>query len=114
MNDSYSATADGATLGQAGPEGGTIVRDEATSRGVRILLEADAGRSFYSVTCIIPDWLVHPRFFDAPGLAEAALEEMKGPLVALAATLPETRPPPGDPETWAAGTRLTAFISRFS
>lgn len=114
MNDLYEQTAGGATLGQEGPEGGTIVRDESTPRGVRILLEGDPGRSFYSVTCIIPDWLVHPRFFDAEGPAVAALEEMKAPLEALGRTLPEARPPPGHPDTWAAGARLTAFISRFS
>lgn len=112
--DQWVVTASGATIGQAGPEGGFIERDESTDRGVRILLEAEAERSFYSVTSYIPDWMAHPRFFDTRAAAEAAYEEMKQPLLELAAEVPELRPRPGAPETYAVGAKLAAFTVRFA
>ena len=109
----WKPTAGGATIGQPGPEGGVIDRDESTSEGLRILLESDPARNFYSVTCVIPEWLVHPRFFDARGPADLAYEEMKAPLRELAAQIPFPRPPPGSKETWEAGAKLSAFTTRF-
>lgn len=110
----WLATADGATVGQCGPEGGLIVLDESTSTGVRLLLEEAPERSFYSVTAIIPDWMVHPRFFDTRAAADLAYEEMRAPLLALSNDLPVPRPPPGHKDTYAGGAKLAAFMTRYS
>lgn len=111
--EQWEITAGGSTIGQSGPEGGFIERDESTARGLRILLETEPSRSFYSVTCFIPDWLVHPRFFDSREAAEAAYAEMRIPLEELAGQIPELRPPPAHPDTYAAGQKLAAFTVRF-
>ena len=110
----WAPTAGGTTLGAAGPEGGSIDLDESLESGVRILLESDAPRGFYSVTCIIPDWMVYPRHFDAWEKAEQAYREMKEPLAELASQIPENRPPPGHPDTLKAGQKLIAFTVRFA
>lgn len=109
----WEPTAQGATVGHDGPEGGFIERDESTPSGIRLIFEADASRSFYSVTCFIPDWLMHARFFDKREDALFAYEAMRVPLEELARALPERRPPPGHADTFAAGAKLAEFTVRF-
>ncbi|MBX5484607.1 MAG: hypothetical protein IRZ16_22515 [Myxococcaceae bacterium] len=113
-SEGWTQTADGSTLGQPGPEGGVIARDESAARGVRLLVEEDPSRTFYSVTAMIADWMAHARFFDNRADADRAFEEMKPALMELAAKLPEVRPPPADPETWRNGALLSAFVTHFA
>lgn len=110
----WSATASGSTLGQPGPEGGFIVRDESTAKGERLLLEEDPTRGFFVVVASIPRWLVHPRFFESSEAAARAFEDMKAPLLELSAKLPTTRPGPGTKELSAFGALLSEFVTRFS
>lgn len=107
-------TAGGTTLGSDGPQGGFISRDESTERGVRILLEEDPSRGFWSVTCAIPEWFAYPRVFDSAEAANRAYEEMRGPLVELAEGVPLHRAKPGTDEAYAAGAKLSAFMTRFA
>ena len=109
----WSKTASGMTVGQPGPQGAIITRDEENARGVRLTLEEDAARGLYSVTVSIPDWLNYPRFFSSAEAAHAGLEEMHEPLDAIGHELPEIRTPPGDPRTYEAGARLAALMARF-
>jgi hypothetical protein len=103
----------GSTLGLAGAEGGTIVRDEEHPAGLRLTLEEDASRSFHALTCTVSGWLVHRRYFDSDAKAAAAWDEMQPALVELVMQLPAGGPKGMDPETRAAGAKLGAFLARF-
>jgi hypothetical protein len=109
----WSETAAGSTLGQDGPQGGPVSRDDQNERGFRLILELDESRSFYAVTVSIPDWLMYARFFGSEIQAREALPEMREALDALVPTVPERRTPPGDPRTYEVGAKLATFMSRF-
>ena len=57
---------DGASIGQAGSEGGVIVRDDEHPWGARITLERDGGFAPFALTCGIYGWMVHTRWFQPP------------------------------------------------
>lgn len=76
----------GATLGQSGSEGGTIVLDDEHASGARITLERDTAHSVpFAITCGVYGWMVHTRFFSDRQTAQAAVDAMKPDLAALAA-----------------------------
>lgn len=76
----------GTTIGAAGPEGGTILRDELHPEGSRITLERTGSR--LAITCGVYGWMVHTRFFADESEAVAAYEEMKPALADVLARLP--------------------------
>lgn len=102
-------------VGSAGAQGGTVSRAERDpERGLALVLEEDASRGFWAVSARIDGWLLHTRFFDDGERAHAALEAMRSPLEALAATLPSGGPRPGTRDAFEAGPRLAAFTARFA
>ena len=110
---SWRLVEEGRTLGLGGTEGGIVVRDEEHPAGLRLTLEEDPARSFYSVTCGVVGWLVHSRFFDNEAAAHAAWDEMKPALLELVVQLPAGGAKPLEPATRAAGAKLGAFMARF-
>ncbi|MGA9524670.1 MAG: hypothetical protein WBV82_24645 [Myxococcaceae bacterium] len=110
---SWSATASGSTLGQGGPQGGPITRDEENARGFRLIVEEDPERSLFAITVTIPEWLHYARFFESSEEAFAALAPMRDALDALAPDVPPVRPPPGDPRTYEVGAKLSELMTRF-
>ena len=81
----WSPMEDGGTLGEQGPDGGVVIRDEEYSGGARITLaRGDGGGS--SITCGVYGLFVHTRFFAKEGVGEREFELMKPPLAVLADT----------------------------
>ncbi len=110
---SWAATASGSTLGQGGPQGGPITRDEENARGFRLIVEEEPTRSLFAITVSIPNWLHYARFFESSEDALAALDPMRDALDALASEVPEARPPPGDSRTFEVGAKLSELMTRF-
>jgi hypothetical protein len=75
----------GATIGNAGSEGGTILRDEECSLGARITLEQSTQSAPYAITCGVYGWMVHTRFFSVDAEAHSQYERMKDALWKLLA-----------------------------
>jgi hypothetical protein len=73
----------GSTLGQAGSEEGTILRDEEHSLGARISLERDTSVAPFAITCGIYGWMLHTRYFGSEDEAGTQYEAMKSALAAL-------------------------------
>jgi hypothetical protein len=71
----------GGTIGTVGSERGTIVADEIHDGGARITLECATRLAPFAITCGLPGWLVHTRFFESEAEARSQLDTMK---VALA------------------------------
>ena len=84
MPDDWSPFDDGATLGQAGSEGGIILRDEEHPLGARITLEQGGRIAPFSITCGVYGLLMHTRFFEAQAKGEQDYEAMKSALVKVA------------------------------
>jgi hypothetical protein len=110
---SWSATASGSTLGQQGPQGGPITRDEENARGFRLTVEEDPARSLFALTISIPDWLLYARFFDSSEAVHASVPPMRKALEALEPEVPPVRPPPGDSRTFEVGAKLSELMTRF-
>lgn len=104
---------DGGSLGWAGSQGGTITRDELYAGQVRLTYEVDDSRSFHALTCLVPGWLLHHRFFDNAAEALAAFEDMKPALRELHARLKEGGPQ-SQAEARDAGPLLASFLARYS
>jgi hypothetical protein len=58
---SWHSFENGGTLGQAGSEEGTILRDEEHPLGARISLERDCRVAPFAITCGIYGWMLHTR-----------------------------------------------------
>ncbi|MDC0706885.1 hypothetical protein POL68_00200 [Stigmatella sp. ncwal1] len=101
-------------MGLPGAQGGLITRDEAYAGRVRLTLEQDEDRSFYALTCGIPEWLSHSRFFGSADEATAAFEAMRPALVELWSRLPAGGPRSSPDAARLAGPLLAAFVARFS
>ena len=84
MPDDWSPFNDGATLGQAGSEGGIILRDEEHLLGARITLKQGGRIAPFSITCGVYGLLMHTRFFGAPADGEREYDAMKPGLVDVA------------------------------
>jgi hypothetical protein len=77
---SWTNIDDGKTLGLAGSEGGTIIRDEEHSEGARITIERGGNIAPYSITCGIYGWMVHTRFFGSEEEAQMEFSKMRAAL----------------------------------
>lgn len=98
---------DSATLGQAGSEEGTIVRDEEHSLGARITLERGAGVAPFAITCGIYGWMLHTRFFTSETEAKTQYDRMRTSLSALLEAAEQTADVDGGREVLMEG------VSRF-
>lgn len=77
----------GSTIGRAGSEGGSTVRDEEHTAGARITLEREAGIAPFAITCGVYGWMVHTRFFESEDEASAEYERMKTAIAGILSTL---------------------------
>lgn len=110
----WQLTLGGHTLGLPGQEGGTLIRDESLGEDrARLMLEEDAARGFWALTCTVPGWLVHTRYFTCGAEAHAALEAMRPEVEALVLALPAAPERPPGEATREAGARLADFLVRF-
>jgi hypothetical protein len=78
----------GETIGKAGSENGTIMRDEEHSLGARITIERDAESAPFAITCGIDGWMVHTRFFSSEAEATEQFESMKTALAQILTIIP--------------------------
>jgi hypothetical protein len=97
----------GGTLGRAGSEEGTTVRDEEYSLGARISLERNCRVAPFAITCGIYGWMLHTRFFSSQYEAETQYEAMKSALAMLLEVAEKTAEIDGGRQV------LTAGVSKF-
>lgn len=102
LNASWHPVDDGATLGQMGPEGGIIIRDEEHTEGARITLERRGSIAPFSITCGVYGVMFHTRFFADEAEGQGAYALMKPGLASVAE---------GDASDASAG--ASAFVTRF-
>ena len=81
--DSWYPFEDSATLGLAGSEGGSILRDDEHPAGARITLEKETTVAPFAITCGIYGYMVHTRFFGLESEATSQYDEMKNALSAI-------------------------------
>lgn len=74
---------DGATLGTAGSENGSIIRDEEHAFGARITLERRTQAAPFATTCGVYGSMVHTRFFHSEVEANAEYDQMKTALAEI-------------------------------
>lgn len=76
----------GRTLGERGPQGGRVLRDEEDPRGARLTLEEGASQGPYAITCSITERrLEHVLATDTSGTAARVFNAMKSDLDAVLA-----------------------------
>jgi hypothetical protein len=110
---------DGSTLGQMGPAGAVITRDELLRGGpedeerARLTLEEDPSRGLYALTGYLAGWLLHTCYLaDAP-TAAAELEAMRAALETLLVELPAQGPKDAEARR-QGGVLLARFLGRFA
>ncbi len=101
----------GGTLGKAGSEEGTIMRDEEYSLGARISLERDCRAAPFAITCGIYGWMLHTRFFSSQLEAEMQYEAMKSALTVLLEVASKTAEIDGGRQVLTAG--VCKFVEIF-
>lgn len=110
---------DGSTLGQLGPAGAPVTRDELLREGpegeerARLTLEEDASRGLYALTGYLSGWLLHTCYLEDAQAAAATLEEMRAALEALLVELPAQGPKDAEARR-QGGVLLARFLSRFA
>lgn len=82
--EDWSVLNDGITFGQAGPEGGVVLRDEEHLLGARITLEQSGAIAPFTITCGVYVLLMHTRFFGSQADGEREYDAMKIGLVRVA------------------------------
>jgi hypothetical protein len=104
---------EGDTLGEAGSEGGVILRDEEYRGSARITLERTGMFGGAAVTCGLYGWMVHTRYFADHAEAAREYELMQGELAALADAQPRETDPDRDARIDEVGEALGRFLDRF-
>jgi hypothetical protein len=102
-----------ATLGSAGSEDGTIVRDEEHSDGARITLERDTPRVPFAITCGVYGWVVHTRFLTTEQEAVGQFELMKKGLEQVLDAIPYKHEMGDDAKVERARNVCGDFVERF-
>lgn len=111
-SDGWVPYDDGGSIGEAGSDGGVIVRDEEYRGAARITLER-GGFAAFSITCGVYGWMVHSRYFAALPEAEREYDAMRPALAAIVDALPLAADPGADAQTDAAIDMLGRFVDRF-
>lgn len=101
----------GGTLGRAGSEEGTIMRDEEYSLGARISLERGCRVAPFAITCGIYCWMMHTRFFSSQYEAETQYQAMKSALALLLEVAEKTAEIDGGRQVLMAG--VSSFVEKF-
>lgn len=110
---------DGSTLGQMGPAGAVITRDELLREGpdaeerARLTLEEDPSRGLYALTGYLSGWLLHTCYLADAQVAGTTLEEMRAALETLLVELPAQGPKDAEARR-VGGTMLARFLARFA
>ncbi|MGB0082510.1 MAG: hypothetical protein WBP90_13375 [Terracidiphilus sp.] len=110
-NFSWHRFENGGTLGKAGSEEGTVVRDEEYSLGARITLERDCRNPPFAITCGIYGWMLHTRYFSSQFEAETQYEAMKSALAMLLEVAEQTAEIDGGRQVLMAG--VSKFVEMF-
>jgi hypothetical protein len=85
--DEWSPFNGGRSLGLVGSESGVILLDDEFVGGARITMERDCKSAPFAITCGVPGWMVHTRFFPSEADAQAEYEKMKTALATLTRVL---------------------------
>jgi hypothetical protein len=101
----------GSTLGGAGSEQGTIMRDEEYSLGARISLERQCRVAPFAITCGIYGWMMHTRYFGSQYEAETQYLAMKSALAMLLEVAQKTAEMDGGRQVLSAG--VSKFVEMF-
>jgi hypothetical protein len=104
---------DGSSIGEAGSEGGVILRDDEYQGGARITLERGRAIPSFAITCGAYGWMVHTRFFSSEAEAEREYAAMLPELAALMDIVPLTSDPDADKKRDAVYDALSRFLDQF-
>ncbi len=111
--DLWSPFGGGRTVGSAGSEGGTVLRDEEHADGARITLERGAKVAPFAITCGIYGWMLHTRWFSDAAVAQRDYDAMKMALGEIVQAVPFDDDPDRDAKMKAASRRIGEFVARF-
>jgi len=103
----------GKTIGHAGSESGSIIRDEEHGGGACITLERDAIHAPFAITCGIYGWMFHTRFFGGESSAQSEFESMRSELAKITSTIPLTTDPEVNAKSRAVSESISEFVKRF-
>jgi hypothetical protein len=81
----------GQSIGTAGPEGDKILRDEIRAVVARVTIKQSP--NYISVTCSIPGWIEHTRFFKEIEDAQRDYDQMKEELGKIVNVITSTNDP---------------------
>lgn len=109
----WTAFREGATVGQSGPEGGVIIRDEEHPSGARLLLERACLRAPFAITASVYGWAEHTRFIADEPSAMHAFDLMKPALAEIVSLTPTEDDPEADQKADAVTNAVAIFIERF-
>ncbi len=101
------------TVGAAGSEGGTILRDDEHADGARITLERDTKVAPFAITCGIYGWMLHTRWFSDEAQAQRDYDAMKAALAEIIQVIPLDDDPDCAAKMKAASRRIGEFVERF-
>ncbi|OYU48193.1 MAG: hypothetical protein CFE31_11055 [Rhizobiales bacterium PAR1] len=104
---------DGASLGTAGEDGGTIVADFEHDLGARMTLEALGDGTCFAMTCGIYGWFFHTRFFNSREEADRATVDMQSALNVILQSYPAKDDADYDAKTEAFGDAISAFVDAY-
>ncbi len=112
MDQDWRVFIGGSTIGTQGTEG-VILCDEEHTDGARITLEKNGIAAPYAVTCGIPGWLVHTRFFQTERTARKAFKAMKAGLASVLCIIPREEDVTDGTKLMQVNAALADFMERF-
>jgi len=104
---------EGASIGQAGTEGGVLLRDDEHPWGARITLERGAGAVPFAITCGIYGWMVHTCWIPTLEQAESEFAQMRDAISEIVEMIPLSSDPLADEKIRAVGAAMDRFLLRF-
>jgi hypothetical protein len=104
---------DGASIGQAGTEGGVILRDDEHPWGARITLERSADVVPFAITCGIYGWMMHTCWLPTLHQADVEFAQMRDAISAILEMIPLSGDPLADEKMRAVGAAMDRFTLRF-
>ena len=96
-----------------GPDGGVVIADEEHDFGARITLERLGEQEPFGITCGIYGWMMHSRFIETRGKAQADYDAMKRDLATIVEMIPLKSDRDVDLKMDKASVAISAFVDRF-
>ena len=96
----------GNSVGQATPQGDTILRDEERSINARVTIKQ--GKDYVSVSCVISGWMDHTRFFRDIADAQREYDIMKAELTRIMNHIASSK------DELAAWDAISEFVRRYA